>query len=160
MSRPFPPYTRPCLHHHRDFRCRPNPRTALKPGHLVVEPISSSLKNKSLKKCFKWLKNDFETMVFLWHGPAPDPNPILWHLSQKNVFSLTTKVADPARIGFSFKNFRKFPLHWAQEHIDFVKKWLRKTRSKKSTPLKKRKIAKISAYLHKALLCFSDCIDF
>ncbi len=67
-------------------------------------------------------------------------------------------TSDKSRV--SFKKFRKFPLQWAQEHIDFVKKWLRKTRLKKPTPLKKKKNAKISAYLLKVLYCILHCIDF
>ena len=41
-------------------------------------------------------------------------------------------TTDKSRV--SFGKFRKFPFHWAQEHLLFGKKWMRKLRSKLPTP--------------------------
>ena len=43
---------------------------------------------------------------------------------------------DKSRV--SFAKFRKFPFWWAQKLLIFVRKWLRKMRSKMPTPLEKR----------------------
>ena len=43
---------------------------------------------------------------------------------------------DKSRV--SFAKFRKFPFWWAQKLLIFVRKWLRKMRSKLPTPLEKR----------------------
>ena len=41
-------------------------------------------------------------------------------------------TTDKSRV--SFGKFRKFPFHWAQEHLFFGKKWIRKLWSKLPTP--------------------------
>ena len=46
-----------------------------------------------------------------------------------------------------------YPELIAQEHADFVKKNDRETQFKEAYPLRDKKNAKISAYLHNLLLC-------
>ena len=68
---------------------------------------------------------------FLWRYSTGCPKK-KWDLCLNAHNTPCKWTTDKSRV--SFGKFRKFPFKWAQEHLLFGKKWLRKSRSKLPTP--------------------------